>query len=128
MREIKFRVWDNFRKKFAKQIISIEFERCNHRHGIPYFVVYTDKTHRKEPIRDYEKIFTNDFEILQYTGVKDIHKVEIYIGDIVRLHWEYPEDDPIIIKNVCDGYFKELEEDKCEVIGNIFENPELLKR
>jgi uncharacterized phage protein (TIGR01671 family) len=90
------------------------------------------------------------FIIQQYTGLKDSKGVEIYEGDILR-HEFYPHNKNFVMKwNVLswelfdtkeyDGEYIEsavtfdVENDKnrwvadeLEVIGNIFENPELLK-
>ena len=59
--------------------------------------------------------------------MKDINGKEIYAWDIVRLHLEYKEEKPVVIENICDIYSHELDSSKCEVIGNIYENEELLK-
>ena len=77
-----------------------------------------------------------DLELLQYTGLKDKNGKEIYEGDIVRLdHWSPKEY--IVEFNRGAFCFKHNKDDasyndckyleKCEVIGNIHENPELLK-
>ena len=84
------------------------------------------------------------FKLMQYTGRHDKNGVEIYEGDKVWCTWTTTYDDKegvgvieyhapsfIIVREVhTDGkvpfdfnYFKTI-----EVIGNIYENPELLSK
>ena len=79
----------------------------------------------------------------QYIGLKDKNGKEIYEGDVVRIRSQYETDEPVdSVAIVCfrDGAFRcsfhdmLLGEKVCsgssgnwnmEVIGNIYENPEL---
>ena len=89
--------------------------------------------------------FTKNFELLQWTGLKDKNGIEIYEGDIVRPR-RYKNTKtynfPVVFKNgkfmfehKLAGYqtlHESLKNGKranndFEVIGNIYENPELLK-
>jgi len=104
MREIKFRAWD----KQANCMIGGGGMQLNATTGtldsLPSVVV------------------------MQYTELHDKNGREIYEGDIIvaEYHWEKPH----MIELPEDYYwFSEvaLEDGDMEVIGNIYENPELLR-
>ncbi len=92
------------------------------------------------------KSFEDDFQlgmsqcvVMQFTGLKDKPGVEIYEGDVLR------DSESIVIVKFVDGefsvdyrtmggkwrnydsLFNYLEDYEGEVIGNIYENPELTK-
>lgn len=130
MREIKFRAWHKNRKTF------LDF----------YWVV--DKLGRTFSILDkyvYDE-FTDEIELMQYTGLKDVNGKPIYEGDIVNVTWSRYDTEgknyAIAYDPNNDGYsafdFVDWYEDmnglscayidgQITVIGNKFENPELLE-
>lgn len=130
-REIKFRVW--YKNKMY----------------YPYFYAFEDKNIVFDwKLGDFTK---SSYDFQQFTGLKDKNGKEIYEGDIVNFvvpgHNHGPESENIKnaeiwwsqedlqflfgrykTYNTDWGYtlFSEVKKDSIEVIGNIFENPELL--
>lgn len=76
-----------------------------------------------------------DTPVMQYTGLKDCNGKEIYEGDIVK----YSSDAPVVVTYENQGFIASNCNDTCKsplkvftdinkwvVIGNIYENPELI--
>ena len=126
MRDIYFRAWDKKLKELTNYSISdifIEF--------------YNKDTDSWEIDREGER-----FTLCQYTGLKDKNNREIYEGDVIKAisfaRWigvvEYSDENQAFIFNDLDkkyrGYstaFMNQFDDGFEILGNIYENPELLK-
>ena len=134
-REIKFRAWNKRNKKMyykvmvgmwgGKEVMDDEnYTTC-------MLYEYSNEHSNNNPKIGEWLHFEpyNDVELMQYTGHKDKNGKEIYEGDIVKL-FEYEVIDNIIlpeeivtindIRGGCDALRP------CTVIGNIYENPELL--
>lgn len=120
MREIKFRAWD----ENDGVMISWENLICNKSEGDDYLMIgYKENI----AITQYD----HDTILMQYTGLKDKNGVEIWEGDIVRgrIYHMFAEDDVIFQIRWSDqdkGYGMHWYPSEVEVIGNIFESPELL--
>ena len=139
MRELRFRCfWIRRKKMYPVEIIS---------NGGACALLTTGKTHRW---------VVRGIEIMQSTGLKDKNGKEIYEGDIVEItlldvhnpvpNAEYDDECSPKVKNTCEirwrnsagfiaivktgkyrGKALRLKNASDEVIGNIYEDPDLLK-
>lgn len=131
MRDIKFRAWD----KRAKQMYQVKNLGLGKESWLR-----TATNYGKHPETGYNKFYPSEVEIMQYTGLKDKNRVEIYEGDIVRIKSNPMDMTGYIIYDDFDLAFElrddENESQEClwyqeqelEVIGNIYNNPELLEK
>ena len=128
MREIKFRAWLKEKKEMIDNARPNFF--CKHLHYL---------CDNSSGGQDVLGVSTEDIELMQYTGLKDKNNKEIYEGDILS---DGNNDKPykVIFENESfraefEGDFEEYSFDLidvvaqgCEIIGNIYENPELIRK
>ena len=124
MRAIKFRAWDIKNKCFVGKNCHLNFSDNN--------IVFDDGSQFR---------INGAFEIMQFTGTMDNNLKEIYEGDLLILNGDklamfevFYHDDEARFKccrthyagNRCGGYVPEMTSKNLTVIGNIYENKELL--
>lgn len=124
-REIKFRIWDVENKEMLK-VRELDFEPTFYGGRIAI---------RPDQYNDY--FDTEDMILMQYTGLHDKNGKEIYEGDIVEITrpcilergevkfingcFDIKSKDTLLMLYQC-----EINNFKLKVIGNIYDNPELL--
>ncbi len=130
MREIKFRAWDKKNKRMA-EVYTLGLS------GIEYSTINSGG----ELLSGCGK---NDIELMQFTGILDKNGVKIYEGDLIIHNTKIKGIKPVFTKKPVvvewnqekaqfdwkeDGEwsFGGMIYNSYEVIGNIYENPELLK-
>lgn len=138
-KDIKFRVWD---KTSDSMLYQDDFERVElDTKNKMVTLIAEEESDKSHYVLDYEDGI--EAEIMQYISLKDKNRKEIYEGDILSIKI-YSGDKVIVegktvveFKDGCFGviwghdkaflslnsFFKA----KFEVIGNIYENPELLR-
>jgi hypothetical protein len=137
-REIKFRAWVKSKDSMVDVTAIEQTPDEEYPHG---WIACPWEQGFNESIDTQEKdcVFkTEDVVLMQYTGLKDRNGKEIYEGDIVKWdsvglgvigwlscgfsHDQRNKRSPIGVNHLHPNYTEEY-----EVIGNIYENPELLK-
>ena len=125
MRDIKFRVYNPRDKKMHDDITGFEFFTNGDLSGVFIDGVF---------------FLIEEVYLMQYTGLKDKNGKEIYEGDILRIKNSLIELEGEVIFDTIDLAFEVYDkENDCkemlwytnkefEVIGNIYDNPDLLEK
>ena len=130
MREIKFRAWSICMNRFL-DLTMLEIKNGE------VVGIYDDG--------DYIGLDKSDITIMQYTGLIDKYGMEIYEGDIVSFV-DITDTENGYSESNCIGVVRwdkrtvsfdvtnrlsakpyEVMDEECAVIGNVYENPELLE-
>ena len=133
-REIKFRLWSKIGKKFI-ETDNPDLDFVINNNGYLYSIE-----------NFYGEIYIlpqMDIEVLQFTGLQDRNGKEIYEGDILKYNFPYDgrlkHTSPVTYLEtqasfgLKDIYGNEIPlyritaNNYFEVVGNIYENPELLE-
>lgn len=123
----KIRAWDKVGNEMINYIISINFV-------FGYITFDTENVINK-------KRYFDDITILQSTGLYDEQGVEIFKGDIVKIIYDSELFTGVVVYDLGETDFKATNNredygnnfqyltvgESIEVIGNIYENPELLE-
>lgn len=126
-REIKFRVWNPWNKNMIYLNSDIHLIFFGGKKQIPWGLYHKDG--HRIATGDEKAIFNETSILMQFTGLKDKNGKEIYEGDIINdngLICEIKFVEGCFVKNFETGNWIILNYNKIEIIGNIYENPELL--
>ncbi len=114
MREIKFRAWDKIEKIMYLDVQDEYDFICGSKIAESFGELLEDE----------------DFIVMQFTGLKDKNGKEIFEGDIlfdgtVKSFVIWKEEESMF--GINNGKYELGYYNNWEVIGNIYENPELLE-
>ena len=119
----RYRAWDSWRKRMSV---------------VDRIYIDTEGIRLYDDFGEYWRDF-RDVKLMQSTGLKDKNGKEVFVGDIIKctrgcLHEVYIEKEyggtyiggmpAVYLKGLREGYAWTEHE---EIIGNIYENPELLE-
>lgn len=120
---IKFRAWDKVQK-----VMMVPRDIQTDSDGNIFYV------EAMGPDGEYDEGDLDVFELEQFTGLTDVNGKDIYVGDIVKyrnLDEKYQYLKIRWLQQDCmidaGGYRIDIIARRCEVIGNVHADPELLK-
>jgi uncharacterized phage protein (TIGR01671 family) len=123
-RELKFRAWNHEDGKMEYPLVFASFTSGG---NLQPLIKCSDGN------RAYK-----DYPVMQYTGLKDKNGKEIYEGDILKtatdkpmiVGWSEKFASYVLNRNgwaFTHWFGESCNPDDCEIVGNKYENPELLQ-
>ena len=128
----RYRAWDVLAEKMIDEILMISFVRKE-------IIGKFRNGSTSVPLKFEDERNGEDVILMQSTGLRDKNGKEVFVGDIIKctrgcLHEVYIEKEyggtyfggmpAVYLKGLGEGYAWTEHE---EIIGNIYENPELLE-
>jgi len=143
MKETKFRAWDKKRQRMLDMEYLLgptDWEMLSY---LDYILLHDEDDHETSyGDTDEAYLGASNYELLQFTGLRDTDGMEIYEGDVIAIsdhesgdRHVRPYKSWVIFEEGCfdlketKGYELSmlcLNKGYCKVIGNIYQNPELL--
>lgn len=139
MRTIKFREWDLLREEMYGKGHGMSYSvRVEYDDSVEFHFAHEESDDNRGPEKDIHGIPLR--QLMQFTGLHDKDGREIYESDIVRNSYKFAQPHVCQVFIECGNTYLSGEDistggdmllcdfaDQCEVIGNIYENPEVLE-
>ena len=131
-RELKFRFWDKRNDEWWQPTYNASEGELED------LTITKNGQIMMRDMTAHPQIVDDKFEVMQYTGLKDNNGKEIYEGDVVEIYlYEYASVDETQKITIGEnkggrnfyrdvGYLQNINSKHVEIIGNMYENPELI--
>jgi uncharacterized phage protein (TIGR01671 family) len=137
MRELKFRAWNKENSEMLYDV-NVSWNGKVFREVATKSknsVVVNKDGHKSEYYEDWDRFVTFNYPVMQFVGLQDKNGQDIYEGDIINLLpnnylcvVEYNDNEARFSLKNKNGYQGQytIIASACEVVGNIYENKNLL--